>query len=81
MVEFLREQDRISQIRKREGLKLGGLVTAAVGLGLMIFFRGIAGDRAVSLIGLIPLLVGIVFLVYAYLLAPKSSQVPGRDVL
>ena len=72
VVEFLREQDRISQIRKREGLKLGGLVAAAVGLGLMIFFRGMTDNRAVSLIGLIPLFVGIAILIYTYLLAPKS---------
>ena len=72
VVEFLREQDRISQIRKREGLKLGGLVAAAIGLGLMIFFRGMTDNRAVSLIGLIPLFVGIAILIYTYLLAPKS---------
>src|ERR1700679_73618 len=36
-VEYLREQNGIA-IRKRvEGLKLGGLITAAVGVGVMIF--------------------------------------------
>ncbi len=78
-VEFLREEAlrraeerKNAAQRRREGLKLGGLVTIAVGIGLMIFLRAIANDEPVFLVGLIPLLIGIALLVYSYFLAPKE---------
>ena len=72
VLDYIREQARISHNRRREGLKLGGMVTAAVGVGLMIFFRGIAREQAIYLLGAIPLLVGIVFMIYAYLLSQRN---------
>ncbi len=71
VLDYIREQARISHNRRREGLKLGGMVTAAVGLGLMIFFGGIARNQPVYLLGVIPLLVGVVFLIYAYFLSSR----------
>jgi hypothetical protein len=38
-LEVLREQERNSALRIREGTKLGGLITVAVGIGLMPFLR------------------------------------------
>jgi len=71
-VEYLREQNNIA-IRKRvEGLKLGGLITAAVGLGLIIFLKGINHDEPVYLVGTIPLLIGLALTVYGFALAPKE---------
>jgi len=71
-LEFLREEERIEARRKREGQKLGGLITMAVGVGMMIFLHGLpdADAHFVYLVGLIPLLIGIVLLIYAYFLAP-----------
>jgi peptidoglycan/LPS O-acetylase OafA/YrhL len=73
-LEFLREEERIGARRRREGHKLGGLVTIAVGIGLMIFLAAVdRGDREPAyLLGVIPLLIGGALLVYAYLLGPKE---------
>jgi len=73
-LELLREQERIAARRRREGQKLGGLITAAVGLGMMIFLAGVGRNdpEPAYLVGLIPLLIGAVLLLYGYFLAPKE---------
>jgi hypothetical protein len=71
-VAVLREEERNTLRRRREGIKLGGLVTTAVGIGMMVFLRAIVPDRPVYLVGLIPLLIGVVLLAYSYILAPKD---------
>ena len=73
-LEFLREEEKMAMRRRREGQKLGGLITMAVGVGMMIFLRGLpdADAHFVYLVGLIPLLIGIALLVYAYFLAPRD---------
>jgi hypothetical protein len=59
-LEYLREQQRITTLRTREGLRVGGLVTAAAGIGTLIFLRALLGpNEGVFLCGLIPLLVGL----------------------
>jgi hypothetical protein len=70
-MEILREQERNAAVRIRSGLRLGGLITAAVGIGLMPFLRVIVPDVPVYLVGMIPLLVGVSLLAYSYVLAPK----------
>jgi hypothetical protein len=74
-IELMREQQGTSVKRRLEGMKLGGLITAAVGIGVMALLHGIANeDGPVYLAGLIPLLIGISLLTYAFLLAPKEVQ-------
>ncbi len=70
-LELLWEQDRLKRINKREGMKLGGLITLAVGASLCIFLRFVAGGAVGSpwLVGLIPGFVGVALLVYVYFLA------------
>jgi hypothetical protein len=72
VLEILRDQERSAERRRREGIKLGGLVTVAVGIGLLVFLRQFVLDRPVYLCGLIPLLVGVALLAYSYVLAPKQ---------
>ena len=73
-IEYLREIERNALRHRTEGQKLGGLITVAVGIGMMVFVRGV--DRSDSqpayLVGLIPLLIGIALLSYSYILAPKE---------
>jgi hypothetical protein len=72
-IEVIREEDRLQIRRRVESIKLGGLVTVAVGLGVMVFFAFVNHDTreiGVSL-GSVPLLVGASLLLYAYVLAPK----------
>jgi hypothetical protein len=74
-LEYLREEERIAQRRAQEGRKLGGLITIAVGGGLMIMLGAILdrSDRGVIFVGAIPFLIGVALLVYSYLLAPKEE--------
>jgi hypothetical protein len=71
-LELIREKEKIAARRRSEGIKLGGLVTTAVGIGLLIFLRVLIKDEPVYLSGTIPLLIGVAFLVYAYILGPKE---------
>ena len=73
-LDYLREQEQMSARRQREGMRLGGLITAAVGIGVMVLLHGIAKDEPepVYLSGLIPLLIGVVLFVYAQFMAPKA---------
>jgi hypothetical protein len=70
-LQYMREEEQISARHRREGIRLGSLITGAVGIGLMIFLRGIAHEESVYLVGFIPLLVGVALFVYAEFLAPK----------
>ncbi len=40
-VEMLREEERIKQVKVREGLKIAGLINVATGLALTIFLHGL----------------------------------------
>ena len=70
-VVLLREQERIAARRAREGMKVGGMVNVAVGVGLLIFLMMLTGGP-VAFSGLIPLFIGCALLLYAFLLAPKE---------
>lgn len=71
MQEFVREQQASADRRRREGLKLGGLITAAIGVGIIVFLGAAPGPMAIHLVGAIPLLIGLALLAYAYTLAPR----------
>ena len=71
-IELLHEQNKNVTKRRLEGMKLGGLITAVVGIGVMALLRGLVNDEPVYLAGLIPLLIGAALLTYTLLLAPKE---------
>jgi hypothetical protein len=73
-VELIREQEKNVVRRRREGMKLGGLITAVVGIGVMALLRGLVTDAPVYLAGLIPLLIGLAMLTYTFLLAPREVE-------
>ena len=73
-IEMLREQNKNAAKRRFEGMKLGGLITAVVGIGVMALLRGLEHDEPVYLAGLIPLLIGLALLTYTFLLAPKEVE-------
>lgn len=74
-VEYLREHDLISSRKRLEGMKLGGLITGAVGIGLIVMIGGLEHEDRAYLVGLIPLLVGVALIFYAMVLAPKNNGI------
>ncbi|MFY9662199.1 MAG: hypothetical protein WAJ97_16370 [Terriglobales bacterium] len=73
-LELMREQEKNSVKRRLEGMKIGGLVTSAIGIGVMVLLRGLVREEPVYLVGLIPLLIGVALLLYPLLLAPKPQE-------
>jgi hypothetical protein len=73
-LEMLREQEKFAARRRIEGLKLGGLITTAVGIGVMVLLSGLRVAEPIYLAGVIPVLVGLALLAYVFLLAPKESE-------
>jgi hypothetical protein len=67
-LELMREETRIAVLRTKQGLQIGGLVTAASGLGVLIFLRVLLGrEEGVFLCGLIPLFIGMALFASSYL--------------
>lgn len=80
VVEMMREDERIRQVqqfsnemKKLEGMKIGGLVNLAVGTGLFLLIYFTAPERGAAFVGFIPGLIGVALLVYAMFLAPRPS--------
>jgi hypothetical protein len=72
------EEERIRWLRRREGLKLGGLVTLAAGIGIVVALRFVdTGELSISVTGWIPLGIGVVLLLYTYVLYPTSPSLGG----
>jgi DNA integrity scanning protein DisA with diadenylate cyclase activity len=70
-LELLKAESRIESQKKREGMKIGGVICIAVGTAMVIFLRVLAGTEpdAPYLVGLIPGFIGVAMLVYVYLMA------------
>jgi hypothetical protein len=73
-IELMREQQKSVTKRRLEGMKLGGLITAVVGIGVMVLLHGLEHDEPVYLAGVIPLLIGLALLTYTFVLAPKEAE-------
>lgn len=71
VLEVIREEERIANRKRIEGLKLGGLITTLVGVGIGVFLYTMAEEAAA--VAVIPLLVGVGLLGYVVLLAPKGD--------
>ncbi|UCF32419.1 MAG: hypothetical protein JSV78_08780 [Phycisphaerales bacterium] len=77
-LQLRREEERTRWLRRREGLKVGGLITGAIGLGILLGLRFVdTGALSFSAVGWIPLGIGLVLVLYAYVLYPESPSL-GR---
>ena len=72
ILRLMREEETGGFRRRIEGQRLGGMITTVVGVGVMIFLYAIAGDEPVYLVGIIPLLIGIVLVIYGFFMAPRA---------
>jgi hypothetical protein len=83
-LELMKEDERVRARKSREGLKIGGLINVALGIGLVIAFHAMfgsgggpvtsSGTGSVYLCGLIPGLIGVAMLVYVYMLAAPVEK-------
>jgi hypothetical protein len=71
VIEMMREEERRKLLRRREGLKLGGIINVGVGIALCVFLYSLGGIESPWLCGTIPGLIGVAMLVYVFWLAPK----------
>jgi len=78
MIEIMREDERIriaaaraQAIKQREGLKIGGLVNIAVGVGLYLLMRNVGGP---TMVGAIPGLIGVALLAYGLIFPLRPDQ-------
>ena len=67
------DAERLKRIKAREGIKIGGVINVGVGIGLLIFLGALVSVK-VALCGLIPGLIGVAMLIYAYYLAAPVEQ-------
>lgn len=70
-LDLLREESRQERIKKREGMKIGGVITLGVGVAMVIFLSFMTGSGRGTpfFVGLIPAFVGLAMLVYVYFMA------------
>lgn len=73
IMEIIRQEEVDSKIRRREGLKLGGMITAAAGIGAMAVLAVLIPSHPVWISGVVPLLIGAALVVYVLKLAPKPE--------
>ncbi|HWF11119.1 MAG TPA: hypothetical protein VG297_21770 [Bryobacteraceae bacterium] len=65
-LDFLREMEKNDRDRVLAQIRIGGLVTCGVGIGVTIFLAALIRDAPIYLSGLIPLLVGAALLAWSY---------------
>ena len=74
VLELMRHEEMQRLRQKIEGIRLGGMVTAVVGVSLMIFFYFLIGASPIFLVGIIPLLIGLVLMVYGFFMMKQPKQ-------
>ena len=75
---MMKEEESRLLRRRREGLLLGGFITAAAGVGLMIFLGLVVkGGEPIWTIGLIPALIGAILACFGLFVAKKPGPPPA----
>ena len=64
-LDWLKEEETLELRRRRDGFQLGGLVLIATGAGFLMVFHGKSSEE--SMIGWLPLFIGISMLVHLVL--------------
>jgi hypothetical protein len=69
-LEYLREDEKKTALRRTRAVLLGGMITTASGIALTVFLYVFVSGPAVYLAGLIPTLVGISLIVFSIISSP-----------
>ncbi len=73
ILEYVKSLERADAARVQMKSRLSGLITLATGIGLSVFLHQVAPGTAVYLVGLIPVLIGLVLLVASeWIMRPKD---------
>jgi hypothetical protein len=73
-LELLREENKIYAQRTKQGLKIGGLVCIAIGIGVLVFLKALVTDEPVYLSGLIVLLIGAALYGGSYVVTVPAEE-------
>jgi hypothetical protein len=65
-MEYLREDEKKAVQRRKQAIRLGGMITAASGIALMVFLAAAVRGGEVYLAGLVPTFVGIVLVLSSF---------------
>jgi hypothetical protein len=69
-LQYLREDEKKAALRRSRAILLGGMITAASGIGVMAFLVVVIKGQDAYLAGLIPILVGAALIAYSFISAP-----------
>ena len=69
----LRQEENRRRQEQIEGYKRGGLITVAAGIGTGTFLYFTESLSSLYLVGLVPIMMGSVLILYGFVLAPRSS--------
>ncbi len=78
LIELQRQEDLLHQRRRREGQRLGGLITAGSGIGLLGIVL-VKQDAEALGVAFLPLFIGLALFVYAQWMAPRGIDLDRRD--
>jgi hypothetical protein len=74
ILQLMRQEELQKNRRRLEGIRLGGMITLVSGVGVMVFLYFLVKDEPLFLVGVIPVLVGLMLVVYGYVLAPNPAE-------
>lgn len=79
VLSLLRDKEAQERRKKVEGLRLGGMITFVVGIGVMIFLYALIDEEELYLVGLIPALIGLVLMLYGFFVAGGQKDDQDRS--
>ena len=74
VLDMVREEEREARLRRREGLKLAGLILIAAGIGLGALLALLSRQEPAWIVGVLPALIGVAMFVYVRFMAPPLEK-------